>query len=172
MTEKTLPKIGCLAWGSLEWDPRTLKVNLPWQHDGPTLSAPNGASMKRFSACISPGRIPDASRVRSHRFLWNGPLSKDAGSRLVGHLHEAFDTWRSRDLADEGHPHVFLDGWFPKVPIGGHRARVPVLVTLDVRAGGHAGEHAGTGVVCCCSSACSAAARSSCRPWAAIRTWR
>ena len=37
MTEKTLPKIGCLAWGSLEWDPRTLKVNLPWQHDGPTL---------------------------------------------------------------------------------------------------------------------------------------
>jgi hypothetical protein len=37
MSDKTLPKVGCLAWGSLEWDPRTLKVNLPWQHDGPTL---------------------------------------------------------------------------------------------------------------------------------------
>ena len=30
-------KIACLAWGSLEWDPRTLKVELPWKNDGPTL---------------------------------------------------------------------------------------------------------------------------------------
>lgn len=68
--------------------------------------------------------------------LRNGPLSKDAVSRLVGRLREDFDTWRSRDLAEEDIRYVFLDGWFPKVRIGGRRARVPVLVTLGVRADG------------------------------------
>lgn len=58
--------------------------------------------------------------------LRNGPLSKDAVSRLVGRLREDFDTWRSRDLADEDIRYVFLDGWFPKVRIGGRREkRVP-----------------------------------------------
>ena len=68
--------------------------------------------------------------------LRNGPLSKDAVSRLVGRLREDFDTWRSRDLAEEDIRYVFLDGWFPKVRIGGRRARVLVLVTLGVRADG------------------------------------
>ena len=43
---------------------------------------------------------------------------------------------RSRDLADEDIRYVFMDGWYPKVRIGGRRARVPVLVTLGVRADG------------------------------------
>ena len=68
--------------------------------------------------------------------LRGGPLSKDAVSRLVGRLREDFDTWRSRDLADEDVRYVFLDGWYPKVRIGGRRERVPVLVTLGVRATG------------------------------------
>ena len=68
--------------------------------------------------------------------LRNGPLSKDAVSRLVGRLREDFDTWRSRDLAGEDIRYVFMDGWYPKVRIGGRRARVPVLVTLGVRADG------------------------------------
>jgi hypothetical protein len=33
--------------------------------------------------------------------LRGGPLSKDAVSRLVGRLREDFDTWRTRDFADE-----------------------------------------------------------------------
>jgi len=68
--------------------------------------------------------------------LRGGPLSKDAVSRLVGRLREDFETWRSRDLADEDIRYVFLDGWFPKVRIGGRRERVPVLVTLGVRGNG------------------------------------
>ena len=72
--------------------------------------------------------------------LRNGPLSKDAVSRLVGRLREDFDTWRSRDLADEDIRYVFMDGWYPKVRIGGRRARVPVRVpvrvSLGVRANG------------------------------------
>jgi putative transposase len=68
--------------------------------------------------------------------LKGGPLSKDAVSRLVGRLREDFETWRQRDLADEDIRYVFMDGWYPKVRIGGRRERVPVLVTLGVRANG------------------------------------
>jgi transposase-like protein len=68
--------------------------------------------------------------------LKDGPLSKDAVSRLVGRLREDFETWRSRDLADEDIRYVFMDGWYPKVRIGGRRERVPVLVTLGVRGNG------------------------------------
>ena len=68
--------------------------------------------------------------------LRGGPLSKDAVSRLVGRLREDFETWRSRDLAAEDIRYVFMDGWYPKVRIGGRRERVPVLVTLGVRANG------------------------------------
>jgi putative transposase len=68
--------------------------------------------------------------------LRGGPLSKDAVSRLVGRLRDDFETWRSRDLVDEDIRYVFLDGWFPKVRIGGRRERVPVLVTLGVRGDG------------------------------------
>jgi transposase-like protein len=39
-------------------------------------------------------------------------------------------------LADEETCFVFMDGWYPKVRIGGRRERVPVLVTLGVRATG------------------------------------
>jgi transposase-like protein len=63
-----------------------------------------------------------------------GPLSKDAVSRLVGRLREDFETWRARDLDEEDIRYVFMDGWYPKVRIGGRRERVPVLVTLGVRA--------------------------------------
>lgn len=69
--------------------------------------------------------------------LRGGPLSKDAISRLVGRLRGDFETWRARELSDEDIRYVFLDGWFPKVRIGGRRERVPVLVTLGVRADGH-----------------------------------
>jgi transposase-like protein len=68
--------------------------------------------------------------------LRGGPLSKDAVSRLVGRLREDFETWRARDLGDEDVRYVFMDGWYPKVRIGGRRERVPVLVTLGVRANG------------------------------------
>jgi transposase-like protein len=68
--------------------------------------------------------------------LRGGPLSKDAVSRLVGRLREDFDTWRTRGLVDEDIRYVFMDGWYPKVRIGGRRERVPVLVTLGVRANG------------------------------------
>ena len=61
--------------------------------------------------------------------LRGGPLSKDAVSRLVGRLREDFETWRTRDLADEDIRYVFMDGWYPKV-----RHRRPA------RAGARAGD--------------------------------
>ena len=68
--------------------------------------------------------------------LRGGPLSKDAVSRLVGRLAEEFATWRQRDLADDQIRYLLLDGWYPKVRLGKRRVRVPVLVTMGVRADG------------------------------------
>jgi transposase-like protein len=68
--------------------------------------------------------------------LCGGPLSKDAVSRWVGRLADDFETWRTRDLAGDAIQYLLLDGWFPKVRIGKRRVRVPVLVTLGVRADG------------------------------------
>jgi putative transposase len=82
-----------------------------------------GTNTRRIKAALAP-------------LLRGGPLSKDAVSRLVGRLREDFDTWRSRDLATEDIRYLFMDGWYPRVRLGGKRARVPVLVTLGVRASG------------------------------------
>jgi putative transposase len=68
--------------------------------------------------------------------LRGGPLSKDAVSRLVGRLAADFDAWRQRDLADDQIRYLLLDGWYPKVRLGKRRVRVPVLVTMGVRADG------------------------------------
>jgi putative transposase len=68
--------------------------------------------------------------------LRGGPLSKDAVSRLVGRLAEDFAAWQTRDLADDRIRYLLLDGWYPKVRLGKRRVRVPVLVTMGVRADG------------------------------------
>lgn len=83
----------------------------------------SGTNTRRIKGALAP-------------LLRGGPLSKDAVSRLVGRLAEDFETWRSRDLADDAIQYLILDGWFPKVRIGRRRVRVPVLVTLGVRADG------------------------------------
>jgi putative transposase len=69
--------------------------------------------------------------------LRGGPLSKDAVSRLVGRLASDFRAWQTRDLAADQIRYLLLDGWYPKVRLGKRRVRVPVLVTMAVRADGH-----------------------------------
>lgn len=83
----------------------------------------SGTNTRRIKGALAP-------------LLRGGPLSKDAVSRLVGRLAEDFATWRTRDLADDQIQYLVLDGWYPKVRIGKRRVRVPVLVTLGVRADG------------------------------------
>lgn len=83
----------------------------------------SGTNTRRIKGALAP-------------LLRGGPLSKDAVSRLVGRLAGDFETWRARDLAADGIQYLSLDGWFPKVRIGKRRVRVPVLVTLGVRADG------------------------------------
>lgn len=83
----------------------------------------SGTNTRRIKGALAP-------------LLRGGPLSKDAVSRLVGRLAEDFETWRRRDLADDQIQYLVMDGWYPKVRIGKRRARVPVLVTLGVRADG------------------------------------
>src|SRR5438128_8457983 len=83
----------------------------------------SGTNTRRIKGALAP-------------LLRGGPLSKDAVSRLVGRLAEDFETWRRRDLGEDQIQYVIMDGWYPKVRIGKRRVRVPVLVTLGVRADG------------------------------------
>jgi putative transposase len=83
----------------------------------------SGANTRRIRSALAP-------------LLQDGPLSKDAVSRLVGRLRDEFEQWRSRDLAEEQVRYLFLDGWYPKVRLGKKRVVVPVLVVLGVRADG------------------------------------
>ena len=82
-----------------------------------------GANTRRIRLALAP-------------LLRGGPLSKDAVSRVIGRLKTDFATWQQRDLASDQIRYLFLDGWYPKVRVGGRRARVPVLVALGVRATG------------------------------------
>jgi putative transposase len=83
----------------------------------------SGTNTRRIKGALAP-------------LLRGGPLSKDAVSRLVGRLADDFETWRRRDLAEDQIRYLVMDGWYPKVRIGKRRVRVPVLVTLGVRADG------------------------------------
>jgi transposase-like protein len=83
----------------------------------------SGANTRRIRGALAP-------------LLREGPLSKDAVSRLVGRLAEEFRAWGERDLAGEEIRYLVQDGWYPKVRIGRRRAVVPVLVTLGVKAAG------------------------------------
>ena len=83
----------------------------------------SGTNTRRIKGALAP-------------LLRGGPLSKDAVSRIVGRLADDFETWRRRDLAEDQIQYLLMDGWYPKVRIGKRRVRVPVLVTLGVRADG------------------------------------
>jgi transposase-like protein len=83
----------------------------------------SGANTRRIKGALAP-------------LLRGGPLSKDAVSRLTGRLKEEFEGWRTRDLGTEHVRYLTLDGWYPRVRVGRHRVRVPVLVTMGVCADG------------------------------------
>jgi len=83
----------------------------------------SGTNSRRLKGALAP-------------LLRGGPLSKDAVSRLVGRLKSDFEEWCQRDLGPEAMHSLMLDGWYPKVRIGRRRVRVPVLVTLGVKADG------------------------------------
>jgi transposase-like protein len=83
----------------------------------------SGTNSRRLKGALAP-------------LLRGGPLSKDAVSRLVGRLKSDFEEWCQRDLSQEAIRYLMLDGWYPKVRMGRRRVRVPVLVTLGIKADG------------------------------------
>jgi putative transposase len=83
----------------------------------------SGSNTRRIRGALAP-------------LLKGGPLSKDAVSRLVGRLSGDFNEWRDRDLKSDEIRYLYMDGWYPRVRLGKHRVRVPVLVALGVRADG------------------------------------
>src|SRR2546426_8824785 len=83
----------------------------------------SGTNSRRLKGALAP-------------LLRGGPLAKDAVSRLVGRLKSDFEEWRQRDLGTDAIRYLMLDGWYPRVRLGRRRVRVPVLVTLGIRADG------------------------------------
>jgi putative transposase len=114
------------AGGTLEWQSRTLPryqrrtARVDEAILGVYLS---GTNSRRLKGALAP-------------LLRGGPLSKDAVSRLVGRLKSDFEEWRQRDLGTDAIRYLMLDGWYPRVRLGRRRVRVPVLVTLGIRADG------------------------------------
>ena len=84
----------------------------------------SGTNTRRIKGALAP-------------LLRGGPLSKDAVSRLIGRLADAFETWRRRDLAEDQIQYLLMDGWYPKVRIVTLGVRVDgQRVVLDVRSAG------------------------------------
>ncbi len=111
---------------SAEWHPQTLRRyerRTPRVDEAIVGAYLAGANTRRLRSALGP-------------LLGTAPLSKDVISRLIGRLQGDFETWRERNLGTEQIRYLLLDGWYPKVRIGKQRVRVPVLVTLGVRASG------------------------------------
>lgn len=73
-------RVGCIAWGSLLWDPRTLPLAGPFVHDGPALPI-------EFSRVAVDGRVtlvidPEAAPVRT----WWAPLAVASIDSAVAEL--------------------------------------------------------------------------------------
>jgi transposase-like protein len=108
-----------------EWQSRVLPraQRRPARGDEAILGAyPGGTNSRRLKGARAP-------------LLRGGPVSKDAVSRLVGRLKGDCERWRQRDPGDDTMRSPTLDGWYPRVRLG-RRVRVPVWVTLGVKAEG------------------------------------
>lgn len=112
--------------GPAEWTPQTLT------RYARRTALVDEAVLGTFLAGTNTRRVRGALRP----LLGAAPLSKDVVSRLIGRVKSDFEAWRERDLREEAIRYLLLDGWYPKVRIGKQRLRVPVLVTLGVRASG------------------------------------
>jgi len=73
-------------------------------------------------------------RIRGARqpLLKDAPRSKSAVSRVMRTLRESFEAWRTRALAAESRPYLFLDAIAVKVRVDRRVQTVPVLVALGV----------------------------------------
>lgn len=87
-------KIGCLGWGSLIWDPRTLPVQRWWFYDGPLLPIEfaRHSNGDRITLVLTPG----AAIVRS---LWTLMLVTD------------LDTARTSLAKREGTSQKYVGDW-------------------------------------------------------------
>lgn len=105
-----------------EWQPRSLPR---YQRRTPAVDA---AVLGTYLAGGNTRRRAGALRP----LLKRAPLSKDAVSRLVRRLREAFDAWLQRDLAPAGLVYLYLDAIAVKVRCGGRVSSLPILVAVGL----------------------------------------
>jgi putative transposase len=87
--------------------------------DGILLAYLSGANSRRIRGALKP-------------LLKDAPLSKSAVSRVVRHLKESFDEWRTQRLDEKRIAYLFLDAISVAVRSDRRVQRMPVLVALGV----------------------------------------
>ena len=92
--------------GDAEWRSETVRA----------ISAGPCASTKRSSASIWAGRTRGGSKARWRRCCVAARCRRTRCRGSWAGLREDFETWRTRDLADEDIRYLFMDGWYPEGP--------------------------------------------------------
>jgi len=82
-----------------------------------------GANTRRIRKALEP-------------LLGESNLSKSAISRVVQRIKAAFETWSGRDLSEDRHAILYLDGIHLKVRLARRVVSVPVLIALGVQEDG------------------------------------
>lgn len=78
-----------------------------------------GTNTRRIRRALSP-------------LLGESSLSRNAVSRLVGHLKAHFEAWRSRDLSSETYPYMYLDAMNLPVRVARRVVKLPVQAAVGV----------------------------------------
>lgn len=129
--------IACLAWGSLEWDPRKLPVTRPWRTDGPlvpveflrqsdgnriTLVLSDGVELVRSVwSPMDVSSLPEAVEALRQR---EGPIAKDnIGRWSTDESDPRLITGPSAWASPRGVQHIVWTALGPK--FAGERGRVP-----------------------------------------------
>jgi len=126
------------------WDTRvgTLELAIPRVRDGsyfPSLLEPRRRAERALLAVVQEAYVLGVSTRRVEDLveaLGIASISKSEVSRMCAALDAEVDTFRSRSLADERYPYLWLDATYVKVREAGRVTSMAALVATGVAATG------------------------------------
>src|SRR6266545_6348116 len=126
------------------WDTRvgTLELAIPKVRDGsyfPSLLEPRRRAERALLSVVQEAYVAGVSTRRVEDLveaLGIASMSRSEVSRICAALDAEVDTFRSRSLADERYPYLFLDATYVKVRDGGRVVSMAALVAVGVASTG------------------------------------
>lgn len=92
----------------------------------------DGALLGMYFGGVNTRKVKQAIKI----LFKDAPLSRSTISRIIGKLKVYFESWRTRSLAQERLPYLYLDGIYVKVRCGGRVGRLPILAVVGIRPNG------------------------------------